>query len=178
MNPKQLSVLKARLHRWVVLGAMVLAFVGLSSFSDFNTSAMAAPRHNFPVIAASSAANQVKGQVDRMDRAIGDVKDNLDSAAKDTARKTKDLADQAKGKARKDVAKAKADAKDMQSAVGSKAKRDIAKTQEAAENAKAALAGRTKQDASNVEGALEQAGNKAEEFASNALDTAKNLLGQ
>jgi multidrug resistance efflux pump len=163
MNPKNLRVLKARLIRWVALGAMALAFVGVSSFSNLNATAMAEPLYHFPVMAASSAANQVKGQVDRMDRAIGDVKDNLDSAAKDTARKTKDLADQAKGK---------------QSAVGSKAKRDIAKTQEAAENAKAALASRTKQDASKAEGALEQAGNKAEEFASNALDTAKNLLGQ
>jgi hypothetical protein len=178
MNPEKLRVFKAKLIRWVALGAMALAFVSVSSFANLNATAMAAPSYHFPVMAASSAANQVKGQVDRMDRAIGDVKDNLDSASKDTARKTKDLADQAKGKVRKDIAKTKADAKDMQSAVGSKAKRDIAKTQEAAENTKAALASRTKQDASKAEGALEQAGNKAEEFASNALDTAKNFLGQ
>jgi hypothetical protein len=178
MNIERVTALKARLHRWAVLGAITLAFIGLSSFSNLNATASAAPQHNFPVIAASSAANQVKGQVDRMDRAIGDVKENLDSASKDTARKTKDIAGQAKGKARKDVARARADAKDMQSAVGSKAKRDIAKTQEAAEDAKAAIGSRAKQDSSKAEGALEQAGNKAEEFASNALDTAKNLLGQ
>jgi hypothetical protein len=175
---KQSTTLKARFRRWAILVSLALTFIGLSSFSKLDTSAIAAPLHHFPVIAASSTANQVKGQVDKMDRAIGDVKGKLDSASKDTAKKTKELAAQAKDKARKDVAKTKASVKDAQSTAAGKAKRDLARTQEGAENAKAAVASRAKQDASRAEVSLEKTGNKAEEFASNVLDTAKNLLGQ
>ncbi len=178
MKSKQLTTLKARFHRWAILGVLALTFTGLSGFSTLNASVMAAPLHNFPVVAASSAANQVKGQVDKMDRAIGDVKDTLDSASKDSAKKAKDLAAQAKGKARKDIANTRAAVKDAQSDAAGKAKRDLARTQEGAEKAKAAVASRAKQDASKAEGSLEKTGSKAEEFASNVLDSAKNLLGQ
>jgi uncharacterized protein YjbJ (UPF0337 family) len=169
---------KARFRRWAVLGALALTFTGLSSFSTLNPSVMAAPLYNFPVVAASSAANQVKGQVDKADRAIGDAKDKLGSASKDAAKKAKNLAAQAKGKAREDVAKTKASVKDAQSTAAGKVKRDLARTQEGAEDARAAVASRAKQDASRTEVSLEKAGNKAEEFASNVLDTAKNLRGQ
>jgi hypothetical protein len=148
---------KARFRRWAVLGALALTFTGLSSFSTLNPSVMAAPLYNFPVVAASSAANQVKGQVDKADRAIGDAKDKLD---------------------REDVAKTRASVKDAKSTAAGKVKRDLARTQEGAEDAKAAVASRAKQDASRTEVSLEKAGNKAEEFASNVLDTAKNLIGQ
>jgi hypothetical protein len=175
---KQFKTLKARFQAWAILVSLALTFVGLNGFSSLGTSAIAAPLHRFPVVAASSAANQVKGQVDKMDRAISDVKDKLDSASNDTAKKTKEQADQAKDKARTDVAKTKTSVKDAQSAAAGKAKRDLARTQEGAENAKAAVASRAKQDASRAEVSLEKTGNKAEEFASNVLDTAKNLLGQ
>ena len=156
MKSQQWIILKARLHRWVVLGSLALAFIGLSSFSDLSGPAIAASLNIRPVMAASSAANQVKGQVNKIDQAVGNVKDKLDSASKDSADKAEDLAAQAKGKARKDIAKTKAGVKDLQSSASSKAK----------------------QDTSKVEGVLEKAGDKAEAFASNALDTAKNLLGQ
>jgi ElaB/YqjD/DUF883 family membrane-anchored ribosome-binding protein len=178
MRCNSLTTFKAQFRRWVVLGALILTFTGLSGFSALNASVMAAPFYNFPVVAASSVASQAKGQMDKVDRAVGDVKGKLESAAKDTAKKAKNLAAEAKGKAREDVAKTRTSVKDAQSAAVGKVKRDVARTQEGAENAKSAIASRAKQDTSKTNVALEQAGNKAEEFASNVLDTAKNILGQ
>lgn len=178
MRCNSLTTFKARFRRWFVLVALILTFTGFSGFSNLNASVMAAPFYNFPVVAASSAASQAKGQVDKVDRAVGDVKGKLDSTAKDMAKKAKNLAADAKGKAREDVANTRTSVKDAQSAAAGKVKRDVARTQEGAENAKSAVASRAKKDASKTDVALEKVGNKAEEFASNVLDTAKNILGQ
>jgi ElaB/YqjD/DUF883 family membrane-anchored ribosome-binding protein len=178
MKPKQLITFSSRLYHQFALGSLILAFSWLSSFSYFNVSAIAASLPSTPIIAASSAANQVKSQVDKVDRAMGNVKDKVDSTSKDTQKKAKDFAVMAKDKASKDVAKTQTSVKDVKSTVDSKARRDIAKTKGAVEENKAAVASRAQQDASKTENVLEKAGNKAEEFASNALDTAKNILGQ
>jgi ElaB/YqjD/DUF883 family membrane-anchored ribosome-binding protein len=178
MKPKQLITFVNKLYLQLAVGSLILAFSWLSSFSYFNISAMATSLPSAPVLAASGTASQVKDQVDKVDRAIDNVKDNVDSASKATQRQAKDFAAKAKDKSRKDIAKTQASVKDAKSTVDSKVKRDIAKTKGAVEENKAAVASRTQQDASKAENMLETAGNKAEEFASNALDTAKNILGQ
>lgn len=178
MKVKPLALIRRQLRRLLTVGVLALAFMSFSSAYSFNTPAVAASLYSSPIIAASSMANQVKDQVDSADQAMMNAKDKLDEAGKKTSKKAKDIAEKAKGKAQKDIAKTKSAAKNAQAAAGTKAKRDIAKTQEAVEKTKATVVSRAKQDAGKADNALEKAGNKAEEFASNALDAAKNLIGQ
>lgn len=178
MKVKPLTLIRGQLRRLLAVGALVLSLISLSSVHSLNSIAAAAPLRSSPIMAASSMANQVKDQVDDVDQAMMSAKEKLDEAGQQTSKKAKDLAGKAKGKAQKDIAQTKAAAKDAQAAAGTKAKRDIAKTQEAADKTKASVVSRAKQDASTTDNALEKAGNKAETFASNALDAAKNLIGQ
>jgi isoleucyl-tRNA synthetase len=178
MKVKPLALMRGQLRRLLTVGALVLCLVLPSGVYSLNTSAVAASLYSSPIMAASSMANQVKDQVDNADQAMMSAKETLDEAGEKTSKKAKEIANKAKGKAQKDIAKTKAAAKDAQASAGNKAKRDIAKTQEAAEKTKSTVVSRAKQDVSKTDNALEKAGNKAEEFASNALDAAKNLIGQ
>jgi isoleucyl-tRNA synthetase len=178
MKVKPLALIRGQLRRLLTVGALVLCFMSLSSVYRLNPSAVAASLYSSPILAASSMANQVKDQVDSADQAMMSAKDKLDEAGEKTSKKAKEMAEKAKGKAQKDIAKTKAAAKDAQASAGAKAKRDIAKTKEAADKTKATVVSRAKQDAGKADNAIEKVGNKAEEFASNALDAAKNLIGQ